>query len=490
MKGSLDVMIRILTFRETILTGGERLRRVAQIVAHQARDTDAFPLVVVSALTGVTEQLLALTRAAREGKPQECARLLDQIRHQHRDAADVAIHDAERYHRFLPVLEQALLDLEHEVMQVQLLPYGSTDIALHTARVVAWGERLAVLLLASAIQDQEVQATAVREEVLVTAFPWQLREPPALDELVAASVLMTETRSRARRLLLPRLASQVVPVVAGSLGRTNNGIVTTLGQGELDYAAALLAEALHCSAVELYTEQGGWLSADPRLVADAFALPALSYDEAWQLASFGSFPLHPRDLLPLAVRNIPLHLRSLEGPERPGTLISATPSSSFTTALALHRQVVLIHVKGRARGDLSKSLAMLLRLVAQTGITPLMLHLSSSHTCSLLIEAQATEAAMRALRNALEPWEVRCQTDLAACLCLGSSVVRNPLSLAYAVVALADERIPVCSQGFSDLGMVLVVQAEDGERAIRRLHRDFVLPVVPSSAHPSEVPLL
>ena len=136
-------MIHVLTFGETSLTNGEHLRRAAHIVAQQAHHTDAFPLVVVSALAGVTEQLLSLTRAAREGKPQECAHLLNQVRQRHLDVADEAIHDAERYQRFLPVLGQALLDLEHEIMQVQLLPYGSADIALHTARVVAWGERLA-----------------------------------------------------------------------------------------------------------------------------------------------------------------------------------------------------------------------------------------------------------------------------------------------------------------------------------------------------------
>lgn len=81
-------MIHVLAFEETSLRSGEHLRRAAQIVAHQACQTDTFPLVVVSALAGVTEQLLALTRAAREGKPQECSRLLDQIRQQHRDAAD------------------------------------------------------------------------------------------------------------------------------------------------------------------------------------------------------------------------------------------------------------------------------------------------------------------------------------------------------------------------------------------------------------------
>lgn len=192
-------------------------------------------------------------------------------------------------------------------------------------------------------------------------------------------------------------------------------------------------------------------------------------------------------LRPLAASHIPLRVRPLDAPELPGTLISASPLSSLTTALALHRQVVLIHVKGRARGDLAKSMAMLLRLVSQTGLAPLMLHLSASQTCSILIEERAAEAVLRALGESPEPWDVRCQRGLAACLCLGSSITRNPLNLAYALVALADERVVVQSQGYADQGMILVVQAEDGERALCRLHREFVLPAVSARSRPFDL---
>lgn len=477
-------MIQILAFEETALRNGERVRQAAQIIAHQARTVDPFPLVVVSALTGVTERLCALTRAARSGTSQECARLLETIRQSHREAADVAIHDAERYHLFLPTLEEALLELEHEVMQVQVLPYGTADVAQCTARMTAWGERLAVLLVAAAIVDQGTQATPICEEVLVTAFPWQ-PEPPSLDELVAAPILMTETRSRARRLLLPLLTTQVVPVVAGTLGRTSHGMITTQGEQGAAATAALLAETLHGAAVEIYTGDAGLLSVDPSLATHACTLPTLSYEEAWQLAAFSdptSQVLHPRVLLPLSTRAIPLRVRHIDAPEAPGTLISSAPSSALTSALALHRHVALIHIRGRGRGDLSKSLALLLRLVAQTGLAPLMLSISASHTCSFLIEERAAEVVLRVLGESLEAWDVRCQTALAACLCVGNGITRNPLNLAYAMVALADEHVSVHSHGYAELGLVLVVPAADGERALRRLHRDFVLPAVSSNS--------
>jgi aspartate kinase len=242
--------------------------------------------------------------------------------------------------------------------------------------------------------------------------------------------------------------------------------------------------------VECYTNVDGVLTADPQLVPDAFALLSLSYDEALHLASFGDHPtgpLQPRLLLPLAARNISLRIRNLHAPEAVGTLISAAPSPSFTTALALHREVALVTVKGRTRGDVPKTLSMLLRLVTRTGITPLMLHLTNSYACSFLIETRAAEVVVRTLQGSLERWEVRCQTDLAACLCLGSALTRNPLNLAYAVVALADERIPVLSQGCSEQGLIVVVKVEDGPRALRRLHRDFVTPLAPSGRPVLEV---
>lgn len=173
-------------------------------------------------------------------------------------------------------------------MQVQVLPYGSTEIALHTARVAAWGERLAVLLVAAAIGDQGIQTTPVRDEMLVTTFPWQQHEPPCLDELASVPILMSETCTRARRLLLPLFTAQMVPVVAGKLGRTSKRILTTQGEDSVASTAALLAEMLHASVVEIYAEHEGLLTADPAVVSDASPLPTLFYDEAWQLASFAS----------------------------------------------------------------------------------------------------------------------------------------------------------------------------------------------------------
>jgi aspartokinase len=232
----------------------------------------------------------------------------------------------------------------------------------------------------------------------------------------------------------------------------------------------------------VYTNVAGILSADPQLVPDAFPLPTLSFEEADTLLASGESLLHPQTTPILAASDIPLHVRSLVAPEALGILVSAT-ASSFTAALALQRAGALISIKGRARASLALHLSLILRLITQTGIRPLMLHLTANQHLSLLVEEYADETIMQALENAVKPWEIRCQTGLAACLCAENGFTRQPLNLAYAVIALLGERIPVINQGFSDTGIVLIVRAEDGARAIRALHREFIQPVVPSSSH-------
>ena len=130
-------MIHVLAFDEPSISTGEDLRRVAQIVARQTRQQDAFPVVVISALAGVADQFLALARSAREKQSQESARLLEQIRQRHREVAEEALHEAGRCRDILSILDGAMLNLEHDLMQIQMLPDGSAEMAQQMTRVVA-----------------------------------------------------------------------------------------------------------------------------------------------------------------------------------------------------------------------------------------------------------------------------------------------------------------------------------------------------------------
>ncbi|MBE3564754.1 MAG: aspartate kinase [Thermogemmatispora sp.] len=313
----VECSLCVLKFGGTSVGSGDRIRRVAQIVAQAASkaldEAAPFPVVVVSAMSGITDQLLRIAHHARRSESHEWRRELAALRERHLQAAEKAVHDGKRLAELNAALEQALAGLEREAASCE-------D---YVDAVAAWGERLSVLLLAAAINDlglPGVTANPVREEVIVTGEP-QGSAPSEPGAVIGAEPLEEETRARAQLLLQPLLQERTVPVVPGFIGRTRAGLVTTLGRNGSDYSATVIGAAIDCGEVAIYTDVDGVMSADPRIVANARLLPALTYAEAARLSWFGAKVLHPRTLIPVAQRNIPVRVRNTFRPQMQGTLI-------------------------------------------------------------------------------------------------------------------------------------------------------------------------
>ncbi len=128
--------------------------------------------------------------------------------------------------------------------------------------------------------------------------------------VVGGDPLFEETRTNAQQLMRPLLDRKIVPIAAGFIGRTTTGVITTLGRNGSDYSASVIGAALDCVEISIYTDVDGVLTADPRLVMNTRLLPRLSYAEAARLSWFGAKVLHPRTLIPIAHRNIPVRVRN------------------------------------------------------------------------------------------------------------------------------------------------------------------------------------
>jgi aspartate kinase len=478
----MERRISILKFGGTSVGNGERIRQVAQIVARQAQQFEEdFPAVVVSAMAGVTDQLLRITRSITMGEFEAGLREVDALKAQHLEAALVVAHSpAERAH-ILAALEEAFTRFEKDIERLRSAE--TADVPLRTAAVAAWGERLSVLLVASALRECGVATEAVREEVIII-------EPPRSEisyvpgTVIGAEPQAEETRENAARLVLPLLEQGIVPVMAGFIGRTRDGIVATLGRNGSDYSAAVIGAALDCAQVEIYTDVDGVLTADPRIVPNALLLPHLSYAEAAQLSWFGAKVLHPRTLIPLAMRNVPVRVRNTFRPHARGTVVGPQGKQrSSATAITVRRQLALITVESRHLFGAPENVGQIFALAARAGITPVAVCSSSGQHLSFVIEEQMARTVVELLQQDLENWKVTSRTGLAACACIGSGFTANPMSPARATTALARERIPVITQGASDLGIILIIEDRDSERALRSLHRDLIAPVIPLVRH-------
>jgi aspartate kinase len=472
-----DCPVSVLKFGGTSVGSGERIRRVAQIVGQIASKAlagaEPFPVVVVSAMSGITDQLLRSAHYALRGEQEACQRELAALRERHLQAAEKAVQDPERLAVLRADLEEALAALERDVAGCE----GYVDA------VAAWGERLAVRLLAAAINDLGVAAEPLREEVIVTGPPngSAPRQPGAV---IGADPLEEETRQRAHLLLRPLIARRVVAVAPGFIGRTREGLVTTLGRNGSDYSATVIGAALDCCEVAIYTDVDGVMSADPRLVNNARLLPALTYAEAARLSWFGAKVLHPRTLIPVAHRQIPVRVRNTFRPHTRGTLIGPEGHyRSGATAITVRRRLALVTVESTNLFGAPENAGQVFALAARVGAPPVAICSSSGHHLAFLVEEEAAASVVSLLQHDMGDWRVSSRSGLAACACLGSGFTGDPMSPARAIGALARERIPVISQGASEQGIILIIEDGDSERALRCLHRDLIAPVIPLVRH-------
>ncbi len=482
MELSMHRSVSVLKFGGTSVGNGERIRRVAQIIFDIARNPEeAFPVVVVSAISGVTDHLIRLAGYLATGEREARQQAFIGLRQKHTETAQKAVRTPDLLTRLQSDLTTTLDALEEYITVQAEHEVSEEEQALRTATIASWGERLSVLLIAAAAEDLGLASQAVRQELIITAEP-HVDSSNANNQasVVGADPLTEETRLHAQTLLLPLIEQGIVPIAPGFIGRTPSGTVTTLGRNGSDFSATVIGAALDCDEVSIYTDVDGVMSADPRLVKNARLLPLLTYAEAARLSWFGAKVLHPRTLIPMAHRNIPVRVRNTFRPQLRGTLVG--PESQFRSgagAITVRHNLALITVESTDLFGAPENAGQVFVLAARAGAAPVAICSSSGHHLAFLVEARAAASVTSVLEHDLDEWQVSARYGLAACACIGSGFTVDPMAPARAVGALAGERIPIITQGSSELGITLIVEERDSERALRSLHRDLIAPVIP-----------
>lgn len=475
--------VSVLKFGGTSVGDGERVRRVAQIVVRATEVQTTFPVVVVSAQSGVTDQLVRLALLASQGEREQCEDELEQVRLRHHEAAGKAVRDPERRESLLHELDGVLVILT-EAVEALLAEPRHHELG---AAIAACGERFSVLLVAEAVCDLGGTASPVRTEAIVTEAPVQ--DPSQPVGVPGAEPLQEETGILVRDLVRPLLAQKIVPILPGFIGHTREGLITTLGRNGSDYSATLVGAALECHDVSIYTDVDGVMTADPRLVSNARLLQHLTYVEAARMAWFGAKVLHPRTLMPVVARQIPVRVRNTFRPHLRGTLIGPEGRSrSGAGAITIRRKLALITVERRDLFGAPESAAQVFELAARAGASPVAICASSGHYLAFMVDEQVAASVVDVLQHDHESWLVTVRPKLAACACIGSGFTSDPMSPARAIRALASERIPVITQGASDLGIMLIIEERESEKALRCLHRDLIAPVIPIVRNTSREP--
>lgn len=455
--------------------GGASLADAAAIRGAVAiiRSRPAPRVVVVSALAGVTDLLLGVLSRATAGDAAGALESVAAFRADHRlvvsallpvnarrplrDAIDATSDELEALARSLAVLREA---------SPRLRDY-----------VVARGERLSARLVAAALEASGDKVALIEpSDVIVTDGPYG-----------GAAANFAATRTAARRVLLPLLRRRVIAVVPGFLGRAPDGGTATLGRGGSDLTATLLGRALDAASVTLWKDVPGLLTADPRVVPDARLLPHVHVREAAELAYYGAKVLHPRALLPLADRKIPLFLRPFADPDAAGTEISTRRDSnrSPVRSLSAVRDQALVTVSGTGILGVPGMAARTFGALQTAGISvSLIAQASSEYTIDFTVPADAAKHAVTVLRHAfrteiaqgeLDGVELRGRIAIVAVVGLG--MAGHPGIAARVFDALADGGVNVIAiaQGSGEQNISVAVDEAQVSEGLRRIHAAFQL---------------
>jgi aspartate kinase len=297
----------VMKFGGTSVGNASAIRNAADIVATHTAHWDNVA-VVLSAMRGITEKLLACTEAAASGNRSEIDNHVEFIREKNLSV----IRDL-----FLP--GAARIALEVSLFRSLNELYGYCDAILARGEappnlidaVSSFGERLNARLFSAQLREIGLSSRAVNSTGLIMTN----------SNFMNASPLPGPTRKLAHRGLKPLFAEGIVPVVTGFIGASSAGHITTLGRGGSDYTATILGASLDAEEVWIWSDVAGVMTADPRLVPEAAVVANVGYAEIHELANFGGRVLHPKTILPVRAQNIPVRVRHTFDPDYSGTLI-------------------------------------------------------------------------------------------------------------------------------------------------------------------------
>ena len=286
-----------------------------------------------------------------------------------------------------------------------------------------------------------------------------------------ATPRMKETYARTAK-AVQLLQPQTVPVMAGYIGATEQGITTTLGRGGSDFSAAIAGAALGAAEIQIWTDVDGMLTCDPRLVPEARRIKMLSFDEAAELAYFGAKVLHPATLLPAMEKNIPVRVLNSRRPEGWGTRIVAerVPSTSVIKCVACKRGITVVDIRSTrmlmAHGFLKNIFEVFDRYE-----TPVDMLATSEISVSLTIDdARHLDDICAEVR----PYaDISAESGQAIVCVVGDNLRSTPRVAARVFGALNEIPVRMISQGASRLNVSFVVAESDATRATQLLHDEF-----------------
>lgn len=461
--------LKVMKFGGTSMGSVDALRQVISIIRKQQRGVKT-RAVVVSAMSGVTDQLIQIGRFAAQ-KDDSYKKLLRALEERHVKTLKTLV--SKRYQKEamknVRILTDALERVVRGIYLVRELSPGALDY------LMSYGERLSAHILADALRSRGVKAEYASARYFVVTD----------NSFGEAGVDFEKTNVAIRKHFKTHPALQIV---TGFIGATAEGRTTTLGRGGSDYSASIVGAALGASVIEIWTDVSGVMTADPRKVRDALPVAHLSYSEAAEMSYFGAKVIHPPTMRPAELKSIPILIKNTFEPGAVGTVIGkgTNGNNALATGITSINDVSILQVEGsgmvRTRGASGRLFGALSREKVNV---ILITQASSQHSITIAVSPKDADHARHAIDEEFA-------LERAAGL-IDNVVVRK----GYSIIAVVGERlrhkagiagrmfatlgkngisVSAIAQGSSELNISVVVGQKDEAKALNAIHTGFFFP--------------
>ena len=450
-------MLVVMKFGGTSVEDAKAIERTAGIVRGR-RDKGLTPIVVVSAMAKVTDQLLAAAHAAGRGDRTGPLAIIARLRNRHLETAGALLDPTS--------IGELTKSIDAEFCSLDEILRGLAAVGELTPRIsdmiVSMGERLSSRMIAEAFAQRGLDAVHIDARQCIITDNQHGKAIPQ-DALIEA---------RLKEHVLPLAAAGRVCVMGGFIGSTEKGVTTTLGRGGSDFTAALVGGGLDAGAIEIWTDVNGIMTTDPRIVPEALRVKTISFEEAAELAYFGAKVLHPATILPAVKKNIPVLVLNSRNPENEGTrIISMAPhcNSPFKSIAAKRRLTII---------DIVAS-----RMLMSHGYLKAIFDVFDKHKCPVdMVSTSEVSVSLTVDSNEKLPEIAADLSQLAdvkyegrkALICMVGENIRGQNGIAARVFqAIRHVNVRMISQGASEINMSFMIEEDDADEAIRSLHAEF-----------------
>lgn len=450
----------VMKFGGTSVEDAAAIRRLIGIVEGRR---GAWPVVVVSALAKVTDQLLEAGNAAANGHLGSALATVRNIYVRHEELAD-SLLSGSAYGSLDRELRGEFQALECFLRDLELSRHFD---ARAQDRLLSFGECFSSALVGGALREARLQAAHVDARTCLITDGRHGQASPLWDV----------TNQRLREVLNPLLQSGRIPVLGGFIASTIDGVAATLGRGGSDFTAAIVGAAIGASRVEIWTDVDGIMTTDPKLCSDARVIRKLSFDEAADLAHFGAKVLHPATLVPAMVENIPVYVLNSRHPEGHGTEITARASTgNRVSAITAKQNIVSVEIQSRRGVDAALLNTVFAVLEQHTCNVDVMG--TSTNRISLLVGSSV--ALPKIAADLHDVADVRWENHKALVCLVGENIRRQPEVASRVFATVSDMDVRVLCQGASEGTLSFLVDESKAEESVRRLHLAFFPKIEPA----------